>query len=180
MLERREDTWERVRCCFPFLSGYLERRLLCGTKEFDGAESGAWLAAKKWEREKEREATSEWVLEELPKAFHALPADYVARPPARQCDKVLFFTKPPSVAQARPIRRQWLVNSCQSGGKPRRDRDHGAILLMNYLNGRNNNVLAARASVLILRQNISRDDKNFVRRARRDFPKDNWDHAQLA
>lgn len=80
-------------------------------------------------------------------------------------DKVLFFTKPPSVAQARPIRRQWLVNSCQSGGKPRRDRDHGAILLMNYLNGRNNNVLTSRARLgLISRRNISRDDKNFVRR----------------
>lgn len=56
-------------------------------------------------------------------------------------DKVLFFTKPPSVAQARPIRRQWLVNSRQSGGKPRRDRGSGAILLMNYLSGQNNNVL---------------------------------------
>lgn len=56
-------------------------------------------------------------------------------------DKVLFFTKLPSVAQARPIKRQWLVNSSQSGGKPRRDRDHGAILLMNYLSGRNNNRL---------------------------------------
>lgn len=39
--------------CFPFLSGYLERRLLCGTKEFDGAESGARLAAKKRERERQ-------------------------------------------------------------------------------------------------------------------------------
>lgn len=57
-------------------------------------------------------------------------------------DKVLFFTKPPSVAQARPIRRQWLVNSSQSGGKPRRDRGNGVILLMNYLSGQNNNVLS--------------------------------------
>lgn len=55
-------------------------------------------------------------------------------------DKVLFFTKPPSVAQAWPIRRQWIVNSSQSERKPRRDRDHGAILLMNYLNGWNNKV----------------------------------------
>lgn len=53
------------------------------------------------------------------------PDGDAARPGASMLsgDKVLFFTKPPSVAQARPIRRQWLVNSSQSVGKPRRDRD---------------------------------------------------------
>lgn len=84
-------------------------------------------------------------------------------------DKVLFFTKPPSVAQARAIRRQWLVNSSQSGGKPRRDRDHSAILLMNYLSGRNNNIPIVPACVLISRQNISRDAKNLVRQTCHDF-----------
>lgn len=122
--------------CFPFLSGYLERDFCAGRRNSTELKSGAWLTAKKRKR-----TTSEWVLEELPKAFHALPADNVATGTSMlPGDKVLFFTKPPSVAQARPIRRQWLVNSSQSGGKPRRDRDHGAILLMNYLNGRNNNV----------------------------------------
>lgn len=35
------------------------------------------------------------------------------------------------IAQAWPIRWQWIVNSSQSGEKPRRD--HGTVLLMNYL-----------------------------------------------
>lgn len=32
---------------FPISIGIPREELLCGTKEFDGVESGAWLAAKK-------------------------------------------------------------------------------------------------------------------------------------
>lgn len=120
------------------------RGLLCGTKEFDGAESGARLAAKKRRWKATRERASLGGITESVSCSPLLAGDAAAAAhPARQCssgDKMLFFTEPPSVAQARPIRRQWLVNSSQSGGKPRRDRDHGAILLMNYLSARNNSV----------------------------------------
>jgi len=111
---------------------------LCRTEEFDGAESGVWIATKKRERTT-RERVS---LGRITESVSYSPRRQ-RRPTGTSMllgDKVLFFTKPPSVAQARPIRRQWFVNSSQSGGKPRRDRDHGVILLMNYLSGRNNNV----------------------------------------
>ena len=111
---------------------------------------------RKRKREKERDDREETTLEKLPQAFRSLFfSPFLSLSWSFSCmgrcsagtsmlsgDKVLFFTKPPSVAQARPIRRQWLVNSSQSGGKPRRDRGNGVILLMNYLSGQNNNVLS--------------------------------------
>jgi len=110
-----------------------------GRRNSTGAESGAWLAAKKAGENDERVS-----LGGITESVSCSPCCRRRGLPGTSMlsgDKVLFFTKPPSVAQARAIRRQWLVNSSQSGGKPRRDRDRGAILLMNYLSGRNNNVL---------------------------------------
>lgn len=76
-------------------------------------------------------------------------------------DKVLFFTKPPSVAQARPIRRQWLVNSSQSVGKPRRDRDpRRDIAYELFKRPEQQRVPVSSTCVLIPRRNISRHDKN--------------------
>ena len=136
-----------------------ERGTARRTKEREKKEDG-----REREREREREETT---LEKLPQAFRSLFfSPFLSFSWSFSCmgrcsagtsmlsgDKVLFFTKPPSVAQARPIRRQWLVNSSQSGGKPRRDRGNGVILLMNYLSGQNNNVLSP--TLLLLRLFLS-------------------------
>lgn len=131
----------RALCALMFSASIgIPREGFCaGPKEFDGAESRAWLAAKKTT---EGGGNDERVtLGGITESVSCSPCRRRSSPGTSMLsgDKVLFFTKPPSVAQARAIRRQWLVNSSQSGGKPRRDRDRGAILLMNYLSGRNNN-----------------------------------------
>lgn len=113
--ERRGNS-ERA-LMFPISIGISQEELLCGTKELDGVKSGVWLTAKK----REKTASLRGITESVSCSF--LSATPLAQTSMLSGDKVLFFTKPPSVAQARPIRRQWLVNSSQSVGKPRRDRD---------------------------------------------------------
>lgn len=138
--------------CFPFLSGYLKRGFCAGLRN-----STELNRERSWRRRNERErwANPGRITESVSCFPHRL-CRLAARAGTSMLpgDKVLFFTKPPSVAQARPIRWQWLVNSSQSGGEPRRDRDHSAILLMNYLSGRNNNVPVSRPLLFWFRGRI--------------------------
>lgn len=58
---------------FPISIGISQEELLCGTEEFDGVKSGAWLAAKK----REKTASLRGITESVSCSF--LPATSLAR-----------------------------------------------------------------------------------------------------